>query len=130
MILILPPTKGFGIKSWFSPGGRTMNQKIRCANPNCRRLFLPDPRVKGQRYCNKKACQRVRKRQWQRRQTTVITSMTPSSAGWNRIEITGGNIGTSTLSMWNGTGFSKKKEIRPAVLSILQRWTRYHLNIF
>jgi hypothetical protein len=44
-----------------------MNQKIRCANPNCRRLFLPDPRVKDQRYCNKKACQRFRKRQWQRR---------------------------------------------------------------
>ena len=43
-----------------------MSQKIRCANPNCRRLFLPDPRVKGQRYCSKKECRRVRKRQWQR----------------------------------------------------------------
>ena len=43
-----------------------MSQKIRCANPNCRRLFLPDPRVKGQRYCSKKMCQRLRKRQWQR----------------------------------------------------------------
>jgi hypothetical protein len=42
-----------------------MTQKIRCANPNCRRLFLPDPRVKDQRYCSKKECRRVRKRQWQ-----------------------------------------------------------------
>jgi len=42
-----------------------MSQKIRCANANCRRLFLPDPRVKGQRYCSRKTCQRLRKRQWQ-----------------------------------------------------------------
>ena len=43
-----------------------MSQKIRCANPDCRRVFLPDPRVQGQRYCRKKECQRVRKKQWQR----------------------------------------------------------------
>lgn len=43
-----------------------MSQKIRCANPDCRRLFIPDPRVKGQRYCSKKECRHVRKRQWQR----------------------------------------------------------------
>jgi hypothetical protein len=43
-----------------------MSQKIRCANPNCRKLFLTDSRVKGQRYCSKKTCQRLRKRQWQR----------------------------------------------------------------
>jgi hypothetical protein len=43
-----------------------MSQKIRCANPNCRKLFLPAPRVKGQRYCSKEECRRVRKRQWQR----------------------------------------------------------------
>jgi hypothetical protein len=43
-----------------------MSQKIRCANPDCRRLFLPDPRVKGQRYCSKTECRRARKRQWQR----------------------------------------------------------------
>lgn len=43
-----------------------MNQKIRCANPSCRRLFLPNPRVKNHRYCDKEACQRVRKRRWQR----------------------------------------------------------------
>jgi hypothetical protein len=42
-----------------------MNQKIRCTNPHCRRLFLPHPRVKNQRYCEKKDCQRFRKRRWQ-----------------------------------------------------------------
>ena len=43
-----------------------MNQKIRCANPACRRLFLPNPHIKNHRYCNKKGCQRVRKKYWQR----------------------------------------------------------------
>jgi hypothetical protein len=43
-----------------------MIPKIRCANPRCRRLFLPDPRVKTQRYCSRKECQRLRKRRWQR----------------------------------------------------------------
>ena len=43
-----------------------MNQKIRCANPACRCLFLPNPHVKNHRYCKKKDCQRVRKRFWQR----------------------------------------------------------------
>jgi len=43
-----------------------MNQKIRCLNPACRGLFLPNPHVKNHRYCNRKDCQRVRKRQWQR----------------------------------------------------------------
>ncbi len=43
-----------------------MNQKIRCANRDCRRLFLPNPRVKSHRYCAKEDCQRVRKRNWQR----------------------------------------------------------------
>ena len=43
-----------------------MSQKIRCANPTCRRLFLPNPHVHNHRYCNRKDCQRVRKRRWQR----------------------------------------------------------------
>lgn len=42
-----------------------MSQKIRCANPNCRRLFVPDPSVKNHRYCSRKECQRFRKRRWQ-----------------------------------------------------------------
>lgn len=43
-----------------------MNQKIRCANRKCRRLFLPDPRVKNHRYCDREGCQRVRRNRWQR----------------------------------------------------------------
>jgi len=42
-----------------------MIQKIRCANPNCRRLFVPDPRVRNHRYCGRKECRRFRKRRWQ-----------------------------------------------------------------
>jgi len=43
-----------------------MDEMIRCTNPCCRRHFLPNPRVKNQQYCNRKECQRVRKRLWQR----------------------------------------------------------------
>jgi len=42
----------------------TMNHKIRCAH--CHRLFHPNPRVKNQRYCGRKVCQRARKNLWQR----------------------------------------------------------------
>lgn len=42
-----------------------MNEVKRCANPCCRRHFLPNPRVKDQRYCERKECQRVRRRLWQ-----------------------------------------------------------------
>ena len=44
-----------------------MNKKKRCANPACRCFFIPNPRIKNQRYCKRKDCQRVRKRLWQRR---------------------------------------------------------------
>ena len=40
-----------------------MNRTRRCAH--CRRHFLPDPRVKAQRFCSNKVCQRARKAQWQ-----------------------------------------------------------------
>jgi hypothetical protein len=41
-----------------------MNRTCRCAH--CCRHFLPDPRVKTQRFCSNKRCQRARKAQWQR----------------------------------------------------------------
>lgn len=41
-----------------------MSHMIRCAH--CRRLFRPNPRVKNQRYCSEKSCQRTRKNRWQR----------------------------------------------------------------
>ena len=40
-------------------------KQIRCAHCGC--LFDPNPRVKNQRYCSDKECQRARKRLWQRR---------------------------------------------------------------
>jgi hypothetical protein len=33
---------------------------------HCGREFLPNPRVKNQRYCNRPECQRLRKALWQR----------------------------------------------------------------
>ena len=41
-----------------------MNRNIRCAHCRCR--FLPNPRVKTQRFCSNKTCQRARKTRWQR----------------------------------------------------------------
>ena len=38
--------------------------EISCAH--CRRLFAPNHRVKNQRYCGQKECQRARKRKWQK----------------------------------------------------------------
>jgi hypothetical protein len=44
--------------------GKAMRDQIRCVHCSC--LFFPDPRVKNQRYCGKKDCQRARKRLWQK----------------------------------------------------------------
>jgi hypothetical protein len=41
-----------------------MSRLIKCAH--CRRLFSTSPRVKNQRYCGRKECQRARKSKWQR----------------------------------------------------------------
>lgn len=38
--------------------------RISCAH--CGRDFLPNPRVKSQRFCNRPECQRLRKALWQR----------------------------------------------------------------
>jgi hypothetical protein len=46
-----------------------MHRTIRCAH--CRCCFLPDPRVKNQRFCSNKACQRARKTRWQRDKMTT-----------------------------------------------------------
>ena len=40
-----------------------MSRTIQCVH--CGRHFEPDPRVKNQRYCREKECQRARKRKWQ-----------------------------------------------------------------
>ena len=40
-----------------------MSLTIQCVH--CGRHFEPNPRVKNQRYCNEKECQRARKRKWQ-----------------------------------------------------------------
>lgn len=39
-------------------------QKVRCAH--CGSRFVPDARIKNQRYCGKLQCQRARKTSWQR----------------------------------------------------------------
>ncbi len=41
-----------------------MNRQSRCAH--CRRRFVPNPRVKAQRFCSNKPCQKARKAKWQR----------------------------------------------------------------
>jgi hypothetical protein len=44
--------------------GRVKKGTFRCAC--CRRILPRDPRVKNQRYCGAKPCQRARKSKWQR----------------------------------------------------------------
>jgi hypothetical protein len=39
-------------------------EKVRCAH--CCSRFVPNPRIKNQRYCTKVECQRARKASWQR----------------------------------------------------------------
>ncbi len=41
-----------------------MEKRRRCQNKNCGVLFTPCPQVPGQRYCSRKACQQVRKNEW------------------------------------------------------------------
>ena len=41
-----------------------MKRQSRCAHCRCR--FVPHPRVKTQRFCSNRPCQRARKAQWQR----------------------------------------------------------------
>jgi hypothetical protein len=41
-----------------------MDRQSRCAH--CRRIFTPERRVKEQRYCSRRGCQRARKALWQR----------------------------------------------------------------
>lgn len=41
-----------------------MDRPSRCAH--CRRRFVPNPRVKTQRFCSNMPCQRARKAKWQR----------------------------------------------------------------
>ena len=42
-----------------------MNPKQPCVP--CRRLFIANPRVNNQKYCNRDRCQRARKSRWQQR---------------------------------------------------------------
>jgi hypothetical protein len=60
-----PSVRAFGLWS-FSDRRKAMDKKIQCAAPHCRRIFDRDPRVKNQRYCGEKDCQRTRKRKWQK----------------------------------------------------------------
>jgi hypothetical protein len=41
-----------------------MNVKVHCVHCGC--LFEANPRIKNQRYCGSKDCQRARKRAWQK----------------------------------------------------------------
>jgi hypothetical protein len=51
---------------FFFDRRKAMCEKIRCAAPDCKRLFIPNPRVKNQLYCGEKDCQRARRRKWQK----------------------------------------------------------------
>jgi len=62
LVFILPDLvfpSFFQIGLWFrSAREEALNSVIPCTH--CGRLFAPDPRVKNQRYCGEKDCQRGR----------------------------------------------------------------------
>lgn len=59
-------------------------KQIACAHCGC--LFNPNPRVKNQRYCSDKECQRARKRLWQRQKLATDpdykANQTDSQKAW------------------------------------------------
>jgi hypothetical protein len=62
LVLILPGEAPLKMNGFAQE--EAMNQQLRCAHCRCR--FVPNPRVKTQRFCSTKPCQQARKTQWQR----------------------------------------------------------------
>ena len=46
-----------------------MKTENRCAH--CRQVFVPNPRVKNQKYCGRQICQNARKAKWQRQKMAL-----------------------------------------------------------
>ena len=46
-----------------------MSRQTRCAHCRCR--FVPNPRIKTQRFCSAKPCQQARKTKWQRHKMAI-----------------------------------------------------------
>ena len=46
-----------------------MKTNDRCAH--CRQVFIANPRVKNQRYCDRQICQHARKAKWQRQKMAL-----------------------------------------------------------
>ena len=93
-----------------------MNAKIQCAAPHCRRILNPDPRVKNQRYCGEKACQRARKRQWQKEKLAVdpdykAISVTVRLSGIDDIQAIIRSTAKSTPVIANVTPSSRPAEM-------------------
>jgi hypothetical protein len=62
VVLILPRQAPFENRRLAQEAA--MNRKSRCVH--CRRRFVTNPRVKTQRFCSNKPCQKARKAKWQR----------------------------------------------------------------
>jgi hypothetical protein len=62
VVLILPEQAPFENRRLAQEAA--MNRQSRCAH--CRRRYVPNPRVKTQRFCSNKPCQKARKAKWQR----------------------------------------------------------------
>ena len=101
--------------------GRKRMKQIRCAH--CGRLFDPNPRVKNQRYCSEKECQRVRKKLWQRHKLATDPdykdNQKDSQKTWRENNPdTGESIGSATRSTPSATAIGRGSA------GALQRWTR------
>jgi hypothetical protein len=63
LVLILPEEARINRNGFAQE--EAMSRQIRCAHCRCR--FVPNPRVKTQRFCSAKPCQQARKTKWQRK---------------------------------------------------------------
>jgi len=67
---------------------------------HCGKSIKPNPRVKNQRYCSEKACQRARRASWQRQKMA-------NDPDYRRIRKDAKGIGiTATLDIIRNTGIS------------------------
>ena len=96
---------------------------------HCHTIFLPNPRVKNQRYCHRPECQRARKALWQKQKMhqdlDYQTTHRESQKNWmEQNQAIGKTIGLDIPPTYIKTVKSNKSGIGNGVWRILQRWTR------
>jgi len=104
-----------------------MDRKKRCRN--CRRFLDLNSHVRNHEYCKRTACQRARKRCWQRQKKSsdpdYRENQKNSQIKWQENNPdSGARIAKSMRNIVNAIVFCRKNVMQNGVSGILQRWTR------